>query len=92
MKNKKANAQRKKKYSMNSPGSHSRRIITGKKKKARLLLISNNEDNRLGESTELSIEKENEAVNEAVNDNDVEMQLLMKLRIIVQLIRFSRAC
>ena len=80
MKNKRANAQRKKKIFNGQSGKPKRKVNNRRGKKARSPSINNNEDNRLEESIELFIKEENEAVDDIMNDNNsVEVQLLMEL-------------
>ncbi len=91
MKNKRANAQRKKKISNKQSRKPKRKVNNRRGKKARSPLISNNEDDRLEEGIELFIEEENEAVDDIVDDdNGVRVQLSMELQATIQLIRPAR--
>jgi len=91
VKNKRANTQRKKKTSNRQSRKAKRKINNRKKKKTRSPSISDNKNNRLKESIELFIKKENEAVNNTINDdNSVRIQLSIKLQTTIQPIRPAR--
>ena len=80
MKNKRANAQRKKKISNKQSRKFKQKINKRRGKKTRSPLISDNKDNRLEEGIKLFIKEENKAVDDIIDDdNGVGVQFLMEL-------------
>ncbi len=91
VKNKRANTQRKKKISNKQSPKPKRKVNNKREKKARSPSINNNKNDRLEEGIKLPIKKENEAVDDTVdNNNGVRIQLSMELQATIQPIRPAR--